>query len=157
MTQINPNDLSRRRWSPQVRSSRQEREAAHHSVAMLFARTLGTYAPKSAVSSGCRRKSVGWHGTRTELMEALHDAYLSGVFRRGDGRAASYKDIVAVFCRMFGLPRPRNPYARASRSRLKRGVKAEPFGTRFVAAMREGREKSFFRGFIDVWEGDYGN
>jgi hypothetical protein len=80
-----------------------------------------------------------WHGSQTDLMEALHTAYLFGNLHNDQGQPCTFKEIVNHACRLFAHPVPSNPTALASRGRYRKGVKRQSFFDRYCLLQSHGK------------------
>ena len=84
--------------------------------------------------------SVPSHGSQTDLMEALHTAYLFGNLHNDQGQPCTFKEIVNHACRrLFAHPVPSNPTALASRGRYRKGVKRQSFFDRYCLLQSHGK------------------
>lgn len=62
-----------------------------------------------------------WRGTTTDLMEALHTAFLTQRLRDAMGQPYSFRALVNDACRLLHVRVPSNPYEYATRGRRRKG------------------------------------
>ncbi len=67
------------------------------------------------------KEQLHWRGTMTDLMEALHTAFLTQQLRDGMGQPYSFRALVSNACRLLHLRVPSNPYEYATRGKSRKG------------------------------------
>ena len=77
-----------------------------------------------------------WTGSRSDLMEALHTAYLLGEVCDEQGQPYSFAAMVSRACELLHCPVPHNPSAIAARARGRKGVRQTSFFERYCCMMR---------------------
>ena len=77
-----------------------------------------------------------WTGSRSDLIEALHTAYLLGEVCDEHGHPYSFAAMVGHACKLLHCPVPRNPSAIAARARERKGVRQTNFFDRYCRMMR---------------------
>ncbi|MCM1078084.1 MAG: hypothetical protein NC344_02210 [Bacteroidales bacterium] len=94
------------------------------------------------ILSSTESDGLQWKGTKTDLLELLHEVYYHCGITMDDGSYATFSYLVAHAFRVFGIIPPRNPRARASRAENRKGMRSASLVRRIEAALSspDGRE-----------------
>lgn len=78
------------------------------------------------------RENIYWMETKTDLMELLHEAFMTDLLVDGDGRPFNFKRIAERACAVLHVPLPSNPYSIVYNARTNRkGVKQTSIFSRY--------------------------
>ncbi len=77
------------------------------------------------------RESLYWMETKVDLMELVHDAFMTDMVTDDRGRPMSFMDIVKRACAVLHTPVPYNPYCTVYRARERKGVRQNSFFSRY--------------------------
>jgi hypothetical protein len=90
------------------------------------------------------RERLHWTGTTTDLMEALHVAFDTGLLTNDEGDPMSFMQIVRQACRILHHRMPGNPYDAAMRGTRRKGVLRHNYADRYCYLLGTGHEQPFF-------------
>ena len=76
-------------------------------------------------------EGLRWTGSRSDLLEALHIAYLYGRLIDEEGQLLTFRDIVERSCIILHLPILRNPWATVVRAKGRKGLRQTTFFERY--------------------------
>lgn len=77
-------------------------------------------------------EGLHWRGTKLDLIEMAHVAFVHGSLRDPMGSPLSFATLVRRGCAVFGLAVPRNPRAYAEKARQRKGIFQCPFSARYA-------------------------
>ena len=76
-------------------------------------------------------EGLRWTGSRSDLLEALHIAYVYGRLIDEDGQLLTFRAIVDRTCTILHLPGLRNPWATVERAKGRKGMRQTTFFERY--------------------------
>jgi len=86
------------------------------------------FTPLLSFESKGRHK---WIGTKTDLLEMAHLAYVSDTVRDEQGRHATFRWIASRVCNNLRIKTPRNPNAFVSKAMQRKNTKQAPLLERY--------------------------
>ena len=75
------------------------------------------------ILSRSESEGLQWKGTKTDLVELLHEVYYHCGITMEDGSYATFTYLVERAFSVFGMTPPRNPRARAVRAESRKGMR----------------------------------
>lgn len=102
--------------------TKEQRQYAHE----LMARQLADLLKRSP------DENLYWVESKTDLMEIIHEVYMTDLLVDGDGRPSTFRVIVKRACAVLHVPMPSNPYSIVYNARSRRkGVKQTSVFSRY--------------------------
>ncbi|MCR4852635.1 MAG: hypothetical protein K5893_03490 [Prevotella sp.] len=89
-----------------------------------------------------------WTGTQTDLMEALHLAYIYGRMTNDDGELVNFSELVKMACNVLHVKEPRNPWAKVGRAGVRKGVRRSSLMKRYNALIDKDPKAQPLRQFV---------
>lgn len=82
-------------------------------------------------------EGLHWQGSVTDLMEALHVAYTTGIITTQEGLIAPFHDIVRQACQVLHIKEPHNPYECAARGSRRKCMRNSPYMSRYTRRLSD--------------------
>lgn len=89
------------------------------------------------VMNSSEHEGLHWTGTRVDLMEALHVAYLTGDLTDEWGIMMTFNSIVRRVCRVLHVQMPSNPYEMAARGSHRKGMQMNTYMERYTRLLEQ--------------------
>lgn len=83
------------------------------------------------------QEGLHWTGTKTDLLEALHIAYVEGSIVDREGCLCTFSHITAQVCSVLHVSVPHNPRAYVARAACRKGVYRRTFLDRYLYQWHE--------------------
>lgn len=80
-------------------------------------------------------ENLYWMESKTDLMELVYDVYSSQAPIDSRGHIYSFSEMARMACSVLHVPMPKNPYAMAYNARGRKGIKKQPFFSRYCWLM----------------------
>lgn len=94
-------------------------------------------------------EGLRWHGTRRDLLEALHTAYFYGRIVDADGQLLSFLEIVKRSYDILHLPCPHNPWSIVVRAKNRKGMRQTTFFERYCHLRQSAPSKGIIEHLIN--------
>ena len=76
-------------------------------------------------------ESLYWMESKTDLMDMVHEAFMTELLVDSQGRPYSFAGIAKRACAVLHVPEPSNPYSIAYKARGRKGVRQKSFFSRY--------------------------
>lgn len=105
---------------------RLKREARQH-LAEEMARLLAS-----------REDNLYWTGTKTDLMEAVHEVFIADLITDDYGCPETFTRLCDLFCTLFHVVKPRYPRTLVAHATARKGLRLHPFIDRYAYRLQHG-------------------
>jgi len=133
---INLNDYRKQEYADSL--TKEQRIKARHIMARQLSELLAMPTTEN----------LYWIETKTDLVDLVHEVYLSALLKDRRGMPYPFKKMVKLACAVLHMPEPANCYSIVCNARNRKNIKQTSFFSRYCRLLYQEKESNPLRGMI---------